>query len=86
MKLFKIEAIVDNSFLKNTQETVYEKDVWKLSEVGIKPPPYIRATSLSFKKINPEWLRSLAKKFIRFQAATKAFYTLEAVITALDKG
>jgi len=71
------EIIVDNFPLVRAQEAIYEDDVWELAAVGIKPPPYIATSTISFKRINPAWLRRLAKRYIRYQAATKAYYTLQ---------
>lgn len=83
MNLSKAEVIVDNIPLLRGQEAVYEADVWDLAAVGIRPPPYVRTSYISFRKINPEWLRRLAKKYIRFQLATKAFQTLQQHIRSI---
>jgi hypothetical protein len=55
MKSLKIEAIIENVY-KNPRELEYEKNIWKLSAVGIKAPPYINAQKISFLRFNPLWL------------------------------
>lgn len=84
MTLSKIKRIVDNNnALKYQRESAYDDDIWELSAVGIKPPPYIRVSYMSFLKINPPWLRDVAKKFIRFQSSTKAYYTLSSYMRTI---
>ncbi len=83
MSLSKINLIIDNSELINDRETVYQSDIWELEAAGIKTVPYITTTHISFKKINPEWLRKLAKRFIRYQAATKVYYTIQQYIRSI---
>lgn len=53
MNLSKVEVIVDNELIKNKRKFDYEKNIWKLSDIGIKPLPYTRASYISFEKINP---------------------------------
>lgn len=76
MESSNLSVVVNNSESVARRELEYAKDIWQLPVVGIKPPPYIRNSFMNFKDIEPVWLRNLAKKFIRFQSATKAFYTL----------
>ena len=76
MESSNLSIVVNNSESVAKRELEYAKDIWQLPVVGIKPPPYIRNAFMSFEGIEPIWLRNLAKKFIRFQSATKAFYTL----------
>ncbi len=83
MNLSKHEIIVDNKLIKNQREIDYKKNIWRLCDIGIKPPPYTRASYISFEKINPEWLRQLAKKFIHFQSSTKAFYTIQQYLRSI---
>ena len=80
----KTDSLTNASMLNN-RELEYQKDVWQLKVVGIKPPPYVSATYLTFIYINPEWLRCLAKKFIRFQSATRAYYTLQQYIQSITR-
>lgn len=80
----KIEAMPSHLPLNSHErDQEYEKDVWQLNIVGIKPPPYIMKRSLSFKSIQPVWLRHIAKQFLRFQSATKAFYTIEQYLRSI---
>lgn len=83
MKSSNLNLACDNSTSFATQELEYEKDVWNLDAVGIKPPPYIRSKFITFICIDPLWLRNLAKKYIRFQATTKAYYTLLQYLRAI---
>lgn len=83
MDLPNLKIVVENTFLTNQRALEYEKDIWQLNVVGIKPPPYVRSTYITFNYINPVWLRTLSKRFIRFQAATKAYYTLQQYLRSI---
>jgi len=83
MSLSEIEVAKQTNFSKHKYDEIYEDDIWRLRDVGINPPPYIRVSTMTFKKIHPKWLRKLAKRFIRFQAATKAYYTLQQYLRSL---
>lgn len=77
------EAILLQKNPTNDPEIEYLQDVWRLSVVGIKPLPYIRAVQIKFNKVETLWLKELAKHFIRFESATKALYTLQQYINAV---
>jgi integrase len=55
----------------------YNNDIWYIDKIGVEAPPYISTKYLSFKCITPDWLCNLVKKFILYQAPTKALYTLQ---------
>lgn len=83
MQSINLNVAADNSTAFATRELEYEKDIWSLDIVGIKPPPYVRGKLIIFKRIEPLWLRSLAKKYIRFQSTTKAHGTLIQYLRAI---
>ncbi len=82
MTALKAKIAIDNGDL-NHQQLEYQKDVWQLDVIGIKPPPYVRTSHLTFMKIHPLWLRQLGKCFVQYHAATKAFYTLQQYIRSI---
>lgn len=62
------------------------EDVWDASQLGVSNiKTYKQETKLVFLYFKQEWLKELAKKFIRYQSSTKSFSTLKNYITSLNR-
>lgn len=61
-------------------DDLLDKDKWLASDIGLKPDVTHSIYSLNFTKITIPWLKLAAKKFVRFQAATRTFSTCRGYI------
>lgn len=59
-------------------------DVWDAKELGVKIRLYSTRSKFVFTRIKQPWLKKLAKKFIKFRAATRAFGTLDSYMTGFN--
>lgn len=75
-------------FLNQTQSTIHDdlldKDIWLASDVGLPPDVTHSVYSMTFTKITTPWLKAAAKKFVRFQAATRSFATCRGYIRSFN--
>lgn len=62
----------------------YLSDVWSASDLGFRDYENLDQRNLSFKQIRQNWLKSLVKKFVRFQSSTKKFSTLRYYLKGLN--
>lgn len=56
-------------------------DVWDARDLGLRVSEHNRQTTLVFTHIQQDWLKVVAKKFIRYMAATREHTTLRGYIT-----
>ena len=56
-------------------------DVWNARDLGLRVSEYNRQSKLVFVRIQQDWLKVVAKKFIRYMAATKEMGTLQNYIS-----
>lgn len=77
---------IDKSFSKHTQniDELLRKDTWLASEIGLEPDVTHSTYHIRFDKIKTEWLRIAAKKFIRFQAATRSFASCRSYVRSIS--
>lgn len=59
------------------------EDVWSAVELGYKPHQYGGLTKIVFSQIQQQWLKEIAKKFIKYRAATRKFSTLNRYIDGI---
>ena len=53
------------------------KDVWDAaSDLGLRVSKYTAMSKLYFTSIKQDWLKDIAKKFIKYMAATRSYGTL----------
>lgn len=65
-------------------DNLLDKDVWLASDVGLAPDVTHSVYSMTFTKITTPWLKAAAKKFVRFQAATRGFATCRGYIRSFN--
>jgi len=65
-------------------DPLLEKDVWLASDIGLLPDITHSAYLINFSKITTPWLKIAAKKFLRFQAATKSYSTCRGYIRSFN--
>ncbi len=65
------------------RERLFAKDIWYAEEIGLKPNETHSTYRVKFNDINPKWFKDVVKRFIYFQANTKAFFTCCSYITGL---
>lgn len=70
------QAIESDELLKN--------DIWVASDIGLKPDGTHSIYYLNFSKISTQWLKNVAKKFVRLQAATRSFSTCRGYIRSFN--
>ena len=58
------------------------EDIWDAKALGLKPLKTDSHTKLNFTEISQPWLKELAKKFIKFKSATRAFGTIQNYLVA----
>ncbi len=72
----------NRSFNNKPNYGKYEKklevsdDVWLASDLGVSVPKHRSQSKLIFLYIEQEWLKNIAKKFIKYMAATRKMGTL----------
>lgn len=81
-ELMKAKLLSPNPILK--ADPLLEKDVWFASDKGLIPDVTHSVYLIKFSKITTPWLKIAAKKFLRFQAATKSFSTCRGYIRSLN--
>ncbi|MDJ0744023.1 MAG: tyrosine-type recombinase/integrase [Xenococcaceae cyanobacterium MO_167.B27] len=80
----------NRSFNLNPMHGKYEKDlplsddVWLASDLGVATPKHRSLTKLIFVYIEQQWLKDIAKKFIRYMASNRSFQTLSGYISELN--
>ncbi|KTD02899.1 tyrosine-type recombinase/integrase [Legionella feeleii] len=74
---------LNQSSLEN-HDTLFDKDEWLASDIGLLPDVTHSIYLIKFTKITTPWLKKAAKKFVRFQAATKSFATCRGYIRSLN--
>lgn len=52
-------------------------DVWEASDLGVKIAEHTRESKLVFLYFKQDWLKEIAKKFIKYQATNKSFAHLQ---------
>ncbi|MBD2778218.1 tyrosine-type recombinase/integrase [Iningainema tapete] len=65
-------------------EILMAKDIWHASELGLKSLVYRKQYTLNFSKIQQEWYKKVAKKFVLFSASSKRFSTIRVYILVLN--
>ncbi len=65
-------------------DDLLDRDVWLASDVGLSPDVTHSVYSMTFTKIITPWLKLAAKKFVRFQAATRSFATCRGYIRSFN--
>lgn len=75
-------------YLNQVQHVVHDdlldRDVWLASDVGLSPDVTHSVYSMKFTQITIPWLKVAAKKFVRFQAATRSFATCRGYIRSFN--
>ena len=66
-----------------SKELLFEKDIWKAEEIGLEPNFTHSAYFLNFSKLEPPWLKSTIKQFVKYQAATKTYSSCRSYIVCL---
>lgn len=75
---------VENPSRANHNHLKISDDVWDVKDLGLSVSKYDRETKLVFIRIQQDWLKVAAKKFIRFMAATREIGTLLNYISKLN--
>ena len=65
-------------------EILIAKDIWHVSELGLKVPAHIKMKALNFSKIHQEWFKVLVKKFVIVMSSNKKFRTIQKYIVAFN--
>lgn len=60
-------------------------DVWSAVQLGYKLHQYGGLTKIVFTQIKQPWLKDVAKKFIKYRAATRKFSTLNRYLDGIRK-
>ncbi len=68
--------------IKN-RETLLEKDIWDVEDLGLIPDYLYSTYRFTFAKIEPYWLKQATKKFLRFQSTQKSLATCRSYLTKL---
>lgn len=69
--------------VKNEDPKLFQRDVWKTDEFGLKPDTVHGIYQLNFSRLKPDWLKKAVKRFILYQAATKTLSSCYSYIGRL---
>lgn len=58
--------------LKNSDSALFENDIWKVEDLGLKPDTVHGMYQLNFSRINQHWFKKAVKQFVLLQSATKS--------------
>ena len=58
--------------LKNDESELFQHDIWKTEEFGLKPDTVHGIYQLNFSRLKPDWFKKAVKRFVLYQAATKS--------------
>lgn len=59
-------------------------DVWLASSLGVTVPEHRSLTKLVFIYIRQDWLKAIAKRFVRYMSKNRTFQTLTSYISELN--
>lgn len=69
---FAIDSLANNL----NQTTIWNKDIWLASELGLELNKHTTLVQLNFSEISQYWLKSISKKFIKINSTSKTLSTL----------
>ena len=69
----------------NQLNSLFAKDRWHVDELGLEPDRTHSAYYLDFSHIQQKWLKEAAKRFVRFQSATRSYSSCRSYIAALAR-
>ena len=79
-----MQAQLLNQISSVIHDDLLDKDEWLAADIGLVPDVTHSIYSLNFTKITIPWLKLAAKKFVRFQAATRTFSTCRGYIRGFN--
>lgn len=67
------------------RDALLNKDRWNIEELGLLPDNTHSAYYLEFSMIEQDWLKLAAKRFVRFQSATRSMSSCRSYISAISR-